>query len=436
MFLIDRKLTKFFLINLIIIVFFTHNIWASEHSVLVSIDDNQNTIVNNNIKTALLFKSGNPLSEPILLLHSSNTLTLSFDDLDDSSIKNYQYTMIHCDAEWNRSELYQSDYIEGYQNDRIINYEFSINTLTPYIHYELEFPNKNIRLTKSGNYIIQIIDADKEELILQKRFKVLDERSTINAEINPPLRISDRDNKQEVSFLLLLGEIYINNPTQEIKVVIRQNRRSYNQLFSLSPRSIQGNRLDFTYNNVSIFDGGNEYRVFDTRSLKHKSINVYDILRSKEGNTVILWPDKSRNRTNYEFTEDINGNFLIESYDGRSAEIEADYSWITFTLESDYLINTEIFIEGLLVDGLDNSENKMSYNSKSKVYKGSLFLKQGYYNYQYLTKGINSSYASITAIEDSFFETENEYSIFIYYRPLGSNYDELIGYSSINSRIK
>lgn len=428
------KITKFFLINMLILLVFSQPNWAKNPALRVNSKNKQTQVLNKNIKTALLHKNGHPLSEPILTFQSSNTLLLSFDDLDDSQVKDYQYTIVHCDANWNESDIFQSDYIDGYPIDNITYYKFSLNTLTPYIHYELEFPNNNIQLTKSGNYLIKIFEEDPALIILQKRFKVLDEKSTVNVEIKPPLKSLDRDFMQEVSFSILLNDIYLNNPSQEIKVVVQQNQRSDNQILNLSPKSVQENRLDYTYNNVSIFEGGNEYRVIDTRSLKHNAINTQEIVQNRTSYNVHLWSDEKRSKSNYRFSEDINGRFLIETYDGRNSVIEGDYSYVNFTLPSSYLVNKDIYLLGAFSESVFDSVNKLIYDPKSEAYKGSLFLKQGYYNYQYLIKDALTNHTSLKSIEGSFFETENEYSIYIYYRPLGSNYDELIGYSSINSR--
>lgn len=249
------KITKFFLIKLLIIFIFSQPLGAKNPACRVNSNNNQTQNFNKNIKTILLYKSGHPLSEPILTLNSTNTLLLSFDDLNNDYVKDYQYTIVHCDAHWNESDIYQSDYIDGFPTDNIINYEFSLNTITPYIHYELEFPNNNIQIRKSGNYLIKVFDKDPESIIFQKRFRILEEKTALMIEIKPPLKSIDRDHKQEVSFTVIMNTLYLNNPSQEIKVVIQQNRRLDNQILNLLPKSIQGNRLDYTYNNVSIFEG-------------------------------------------------------------------------------------------------------------------------------------------------------------------------------------
>jgi hypothetical protein len=75
----------------------------------------------------------------------------------------------------------------------------------------------------------------------------------------------------------------------------------------------------------------------------------------------------------------------------------------------------------------------MRYNNESGMYETSLYLKQGYYDYTYITTDMNGGNPSLESTEGNSWETENNYTILVYYRPLGARADELIGYTRINS---
>jgi hypothetical protein len=71
---------------------------------------NDNYIYKDNIKTVLLYRDGWEMSDPVIRLNSDEKLRLSFDDLD-ADVKNYNYTITHCDAGWQTSDIQKSDYI-------------------------------------------------------------------------------------------------------------------------------------------------------------------------------------------------------------------------------------------------------------------------------------------------------------------------------------
>lgn len=421
------KFTKFFpIITVAAFLFFLTSFAQTSASYANSSTD---SLSDHSIKSVQLHKSGNPLSEAIINLGTLYSLSLSFDDLLDGNVKNYQYKLLHCDHHWNPSEIYVADYISGFPVDQIIQYEYSVGTINPYIHYQLAFPTDNMQPTKSGNYKIQVFEDDPNDIVFEQKFKVIDEQVLIAAEIKPPLNNEDRRIKQEVSFSVLLNDLYVNNPSEEIKVVIKQNRRTDNQIIDLKPKAIRSNTLDYTYNNNALFEAGNEYRAFDTRTLKARAYNTQEIIQTTEDFQVVLHPDYSRNTNAYNYLEDLNGNYLIETYDGRNPETEGEYSWIKFTVPSKYLWDQELYIQA----GFNDALLPLKYEAKKQLYSANIFLKQGYYNYQYLIKDKNLNTVSVIPFEGSFYETENEYSIYIYYQSFGDSYEQLIGFYSINS---
>lgn len=385
-----------------------------------------------NIKSVLIHRSGFELSDPIIQLNSDEKLLLSFDDLDDQ-VKSYSYKIQHCNSSWEASELLTSEYIDGFATDRINNYEFSLNTTTPYLHYELSFPSDYLRITKSGNYLISVFEDDnKDNPVLVRKFKVVDAQVKIEAAVKPPLSIKYKRDKQEIGFKILLKNLYVPNPESTLKIVIQQNQRTDNIITNIKPVRNQGSVLDYNFNNKSIFNGGNEYRPLNIKSLKYKSERIQSIDYYSDGYHITLFKDLLRDRGSYIIENDINGQKLIKTEDEPNSATEGNYTWVHFRLEAKpQLLSKSIYLEGRLIEGLPPSETKLNYNAENNCFEAKVFLKQGYYDYQYLIKEPNVKEDQISLTEGSHYETKNEYRIFVYYREPGTLYDQLIGFEKI-----
>lgn len=394
----------------------------------------KNHIFYKNIKTVILHKSGFEMSEPIIQLQTGEKLQLSFDDLNDAKVNNYRYTIQHCDPHWRASDLIQNQYIDGYLEDYINDYEFSLNTTIPYIHYTLEFPNDYLRLTKSGNYVIKVFDEDEDDLIFIRRFKVIDPKINIDARIRPTERFSDRDKKQEIGFSIYRNNVYIPNPERDLYVVVQQNGRQDNMVYDIKLIRNLGNELDYNFNQKSIFDGGNEFRKFDIKSLKYRSEYIQQIEYIDKIHHVFLRNEKSRATNVYHFEHDINGQRFIQNSDGNKSDIEADYCWVYFFISHKFLSNDGgLYIMGELTNWQFNPENKLAYNFSKQGFETQLLLKQGYYNYQYVFVDKANMIADFSLMEGNHFETTNDYNISVYYLEPGSYYYQLIGYQKISA---
>jgi len=391
-------------------------------------------VFDKNIKTVILQKSGFEMSEPIIQLQSGEKLQLCFDDLDDAKVKNFRYTIQHCDPYWRASDLIQNQYIDGYQEDYINEYEFSLNTTIPYIHYSLEFPNDYLRITKSGNYVIKVFFENENDLIFIRRFKVIEPQLNIAAKIRPTERFSDREQKQEVGFSIFRNNLYIQNPERDLFVVVQQNGRLDNLVYDIKPNRNLGEELDYNFNRKSIFDGGNEFRNFDIKSLKYRSEYIEQIEYTNNIHNVLLRREESRAKDVYHFEHDINGQLLIQNNDGNKKNIEADYCWVYFFISHKFIsIDGGVFIMGELTNWQFNTENKLTYNFKKQGFEGKLLLKQGYYNYQYVSLNENRSIADFSLFEGNHFETTNDYTISVYYKEPGTYFHQLIGYQKISA---
>jgi hypothetical protein len=394
----------------------------------------ENHVYRPHIKTVRLHNTGVELSSAIIGLNSDDRLQLSFDDFN-GGVEDYRYTFVHCDAGWKPSDLIIPQYISGFQEDRITDYRFSFNTLQSYTHYRLVFPTADMRPVLSGNYLLKVfVGNNPDNPVLTRIFRVLEPLVDIDAVIRRATIVSDRDSRQEIDFRILHPTYRIDDVYNSLKVVITQNDRMDNAITGLKPLFVKDRELSYEYNRENVFDGGNEFRFFDIRTIRYQTERVasisYDTL-----NKVTLLPDLSRGETPYSIQEDINGKYLIRIREKNDSDTEADYIMVYFTLPYDYpLKDGNVYIYGQLSDWTFREECKMKYDMDERAYRGALYLKQGYYNYEYVYVTDGTGKADETFFEGNHFETGNEYCIYVYNKPMGSRHDQLVGFKRYNSK--
>ena len=387
-----------------------------------------------NIKSVVLEQEGLRLSEPILQLGSDERLLLKFDDLDADN-KYYSYTLIHCNADWTPSNILQSDYLQGFTEDRITDYKSSFNTIQSFTHYQLLIPGREVRPILSGNYLVKVYpEGEPDKPVITRRMMVVEPRTVIDAHVHQATTVQDRDSKQEVDFTISYQGLQVSNPFDDIKVVIKQNGRWDNAVTGLKPLFLKDNLLDYSYDGENSFNGGNEFRTFDTRTLRILTQNVKEILKGNDGFTIVLMPAESRSYKRYAVENDINGRFLIRNQDGRDDDLEGEYLRVKFTLKHDILTDGNFYVFGSLSDWRCGPPNKMSYNYDEGTYEALLYLKQGYYDYVFGFLKDGAQFCDETIAEGSHYETVNEYTILAYHRPTGTRADKLVGVKKVISR--
>lgn len=387
-----------------------------------------NAIYHENIKTVLLHRKGWEMSQPWIIFDSQEKLMLSFDDLD-GGYRDYRYTVIHCDAYWNPTDLIVYKYIEGFTEDYIDNYQYSSTTIEDYTHYELEFPTEDLRMTKSGNYIIKVYEADREDdPAFTWRFMLLEPEVNIRARIKRATGVKDRNYRQEVDFTIVKAGYNIDYPYQNLKVIVRQNGRWDNMILDLQPKYVKADELDYNFEEINTFNGGNEYRNFDIKSVKYNTEAIDEIVLSDDGYHAYLLPDERRTFKQYIYYEDINGERLIKTNEGQNNAIDAEYVYVHFFLPYNApFVNGSLYIVGDLTYWDLSPESKLKYNYEKRGYEATLYLKQGYYDYHYVFLEDGNNEGDVSVIEGNHFQTENEYTIYVYYRETGTLYDKLIG---------
>jgi hypothetical protein len=388
------------------------------------------------IKSVEFYNTSKQASFPIITLQSSERVLLGFDDLR-SGTENFSYTIEHCDDSWNSSNLSPAEYLQNYTDDKIINYSLSTTTVQKYTHYELKLPNENIAPKISGNYILKVYeDGDPSKMILTRRLYVVNQRILINAEIVPSNDVATRQTNQKINFTLDYGSLRVQNPGADIRTLIMQNGRSEISQLNTQPTYIRGSQLIYNDNTINDFPGGNEFRHFDTRSLKLNSEHIDHITRGDTANNILLLTDPDRSQPNYTFEYDLNGSFYIINQDGVDPRNDADYSHMLFSLVTKRKPGEGTpYIVGRFNDYKLDAHNKMVFDASSNRYLLSLLLKQGVYDYQYVWVD-KTGRPDYTALEGSHFETENDYQLLVYYKTPGARWEELIGYEVVNTAKK
>jgi len=396
---------------------------------------NENITYAPDIRTVQLYKSGFEMSSPVFQLNSTEHITLEFDDLDTES-KAYKYTIRHCESDWTTSaDLMPAEYISGYREENISDFQYSMNTAVRYVHYQATFPGTNISPSISGNYLLIVYLDDPAEPVFTRRFMVTEvSMLSIEGAVHQGSKADEQLSKQQIDFEIRLNGFKVLDIKREIKVVVQQDDRWDNALRNISPRFIRGEELDYRYDENIEFNGGSPYRNFDIKTLASQTERI-DKIHFDTANQVLLLPDKPRTYKNYVYDKDINGRFLIKNeVNAQNSAIEADYAWVHFFLPFPAeLTNGEFYLMGALTDWRMDETSRLQFNSKSMRYEKVLFLKQGYYNYIYVMLKKGNTKGDEFMIEGSHWETPHIYTIYVYYRQTGAQTDQLIAVQNINS---
>lgn len=366
------------------------------------------------------------------ILRIGAPLELSFDDIIGDE-HDYFYTIEHFNADWTPSQLVKSEYLQGMDNVRILDFENSVSTLQLYTNYRLRIPNQNVkRLTKTGNYIVTIFDEEQNPMFSRK-FMIYSPQFSVGAQVTRSRDMGYINTKQTLRFFIDGGDQLIINPKRTLKTVLIQNNNLKTAITGIPPQFTLGNKLEYRYDQETAFWGGNEFFNFENKDVR-AATNMIGQIELKSLYHNYLYTNPSRRNEPYTFNPDINGNFVITTLQGRFPRTEAEYVWIHFSLAYPRLIDEKsIHIYGNFNNYDINETTKLKYNTRSRRYELPYLLKQGFYNYKYVLVNEDGTIDNKNAIGGNYWETENEYQILAYYRRPGGRFDELLGVGNTSS---
>lgn len=401
----------------------------------------EDAVYKENIRTVLFHVKNQQLTPAIIPLSGELQLELTFDELGEE-VNYYSYQLVLCDADWTPSSLDSFDYINGFIEQDITRYQFSLNTFQPYTQYQLEIPNRNMQITKSGNYLLKVYrSGDEDDLVLTRRMIVYENFMRIEGRFSSPTLTAVLRTHQRLDFSLVHKGLNIVNPMAELNVVVLQNGRWDNALKNLKPTFMHVDELIYNFANRNLFEAGNEFRYFDFRSIRYRSERVKRLEEDKEMREKHVYlkedyprtPEGIRFRINY---TDFNGRYEIGMRDGLFNYLDADYAFVHFTLPFDEpLRNGNIYLFGGFTDWQIAPRYQLKYDYEQKAYQACIYLKQGFYNYQYVLLEDGDFVPKAEPFEGNYYRTENDYTILVYHRKFGARYDRLIGIKTLNSRI-
>lgn len=351
-------------------------------------------------------------------------LILEFDDLVQDA-DYYFVRFIHCNADWTPSDFRPGMFVQGFNEFEIVDFEFSSESKVNYVHYTFAMPN----FKKSGNYLAVVYrDRKKEDLVLSRRFMIYENKALVGARVLRSSSVSNRMTHQRIEATVNYGGVKAIDPRRDLKIVVRQNQRADKEK-ALQPTFLDENQSVLRYQNLGAendFPAGNEFRFFDLSTINASGRNVGNVYFKDNRPIAELMTDKRR-REGYFQNLDLNGQFYIRDSEGRNTATTAEYVQTRFTLQMPKS-RTGVYLIGAFNGWRKNEASRMTYDDKSGSYKRELLLKQGWYNYMYWS----ADPLDEQEIERNFFETENLYEIFVYFRAMGSRGDELIGYGRVN----
>ena len=395
---------------------------------------NQDKIYDKTVFSAVLYKGNNPLSPPFLNLNNPDEfLTLEFDLLSEEVRNDLQIRIIPMDRYWKPLDIIESEFFNGFTTLQITDFSACENCLKPYVHYHITFPQAQDKFLKSGNYIVVVESIDnEEEILLSRRFWVTENIIPISADREISPNTSNRLSMQYINFSIKPVGLNIQDPAQDLDVVILQNFNWNTSATIDKPTYIYPDRYEYSVEPQQFFQAGNEFRIADlTRILTGRGRNIRNITYTDTGYIAKLVPDEPRSNKPYFSYQDLNGAFILASKENAQSETQAEYVNTNFYLLAPRKYDGDVYIFGKISDWGNDQRFKMTFVEDAELYHLQIPLKQGIYNYLYAIKKGNSW--DIQTIEGSFYETENTYAIFVYYRPFGYRYDRIVGFFVFNS---
>lgn len=390
-------------------------------------------LAQNALATVLCFPLGAPDSEPVIELEGSRQLFFSFDDLSGEE-RGYNYKILHCDPEWNPSGLNSFMYLEGFAMNPLEEYDYSYNTDNDYVHYSLLLPNENVKFKISGNYLLQIVDSERpDSVLISQRFAVLENSVEINTSVVTSSLPEHLNASQQIDIAVRYGNLPVYNPMRDVRMYISRNQDP-NTCRKLEPTFVRRGELVYGNGSDNLFDGLSPFRNFSSSDLVYYSQYVREIVKGPDGyQHVILQPASVPQR--YVYTPDKNGGFIVDVENFvEDAGVEADYVFVHFALlYPEEIPDADVYVYGKFSGWHLLPELKMKYDYEHGAYVGEAFLKQGHYDYMFALLPKDRQKPEFVSLQNSFYQTRNEYNIRFYFYDMKLRCYRLVGYKKINA---
>lgn len=375
------------------------------------------------IKTISFVQSG---QNAIPIFQLGDTFQLQFDDLHGTE-DNYYYHITHCDYNWKQSQLSINEFLGGFNDQRILTYTNSLNALQIYSHYKISFPNQFTQLKVSGNYMISILNEDRE-VVFSRKFIVFEDLVAVPMQVKRARNVKDIEFKHNLEFSIKSATINFQSPLTNVKVLLLQNGKFNNAIYNVKPMYTIGNDLIYKYDTETQFWAGNEYLFFENKIIQAANNSISRVDSGGGLYNCYLYNNQARKNQPYTYFPDVNGNFLIKNANAENSEIEADYAWIYFTLSApSYFGKKNVYVTGMFNNYALSDENKMEYNEKKAIYEKAIMIKQGFTNFDYTISDAKGNLDEENAVDGNFYQTENNYFALVYYRENNQRYDRIIG---------
>jgi hypothetical protein len=427
MFFLQYQIKKCALLPVILLI-------ISSKILAQNIDYYEDMTYSENIKTVQFYSEENYFSYPVTKLNTDEKLILEFDDLSKET-RDLSFTYIHCTPDWQPSDLMPGEYIDGFPDDDLLDYEISFNTLKDYRHYRQEIPSDACRPKLSGNYILLVYqDYDRDKPVLSRRFRIVDAKADINAEMKRSTDVQQADCCMQFTVKVHLQSGENVGDLRNASLHILRNNDDRFALHNLEPDFVKGSLYEYNNPRKMSLAGGSEFRYVNLKDRRHPTDKVAQIRFTDPYYIFSLYSDRAVPHV-YSYTEDINGKFVITSEETSYPSTEAEYVLADFTLLTKReLFEGELYLYGDFSDRRILPENKMEWNEETKAYQKRIMLKQGFYNYQYVVYNALRDEVSLAYTEGNFYKTENNYVIYFYYKNPGDVYHQLLGYRVVNSQ--
>lgn len=396
-------------------------------------DDTRAGIFNDRFRSLQVKVAENPLAPPIINLAAGDRIVVSFDELAED--RHYlRYSLTHCNADWLPSRLVELEYLDGFNQGDVTDYDFSRATTVHYVHYSITLPNDYMRFTVSGNYLLKVWDEDNpDEILLQARFMVSEGGADVTGDVTSRTDVDYNKSHQQLSIAVDAERTLVGDPFNDLIVVVSQDGRVDNGVMMRQPLRVSGKRAYYEHQRPLIFPAGNEYRRFETVSTSFPGMGVDEISYYEPYYHFKLMTDTPRSDGSYSYDQTQFGRYTIREYNSANSDTEADYAVTHFTLDMPNRTDVDIFIDGDFTARRFDPESRMVFNRATGLYERSMLLKQGSYNYQYLAVPAGSTVGYTALVEGDYYPTVNEYVVTVYHREPASRYDRLIGATVIYS---